>query len=315
MFSILSEVDIFKNRTKKTADIPKLIGQSKAVLEIKRLVKKVERSDVQVLIYGETGTGKEVIARTIHYHSPRREGPFVAINMGAISEDLIESELFGHEKGAFTGAEERREGKFEEAQGGTIFLDEIGEMDLNMQTKLLRVLQEKKICRVGSNKEVSLDVRILAATNKKLEQEVLKGNFREDLYYRLQGFLIFMPPLRERGKDVLLLANHFLSDFCKANHMDRKSFNREVEKVILQHPWPGNIRQLKNFIQRAALMSESTVIRVEDLVFSPSVTGMERKEGMGKETENRLDKLSDRVRKNYKEISGSFFRKMKTFKN
>lgn len=315
MFNILSEVDIFKNKAIKAANNPKLIGQSKAILQIKRLVKKVERSDVQVLIYGETGTGKEVIARTIHSHSPRREGPFVAINMGAISEDLIESELFGHEKGAFTGAEERREGKFEEAQGGTIFLDEIGEMDLNMQTKLLRVLQEKVICRVGSNREISLDVRILAATNRKLEQEVLKGNFREDLYYRLQGFLIFMPPLRERGKDVLLLANHFLSDFCKANQKERKSFNREVEKVILQHHWPGNIRELKYFVQRAVLMSESAVIRVEDLVFSPSVAGVEREELMAKEAGNGLDKLSDQFRKNYKEISGSFLRKIKMLKN
>lgn len=223
-------MEIFKTEEEKERTFPKITGQSKAILQVKRLIKKVEKSDVQVLIAGETGTGKEVVARAIHQQSLRADGPFIAINMGAIPEDLVESELFGHEKGAFTGANSRRIGKFEEANGGTVFLDEIGEMDLSLQTKLLRVLQEKVICRVGSNDEVKLDIRILAATNKALEQEVEAGSFREDLYYRLQGFLIFLPPLRKRGKDVLLLAEHFLLDFCKKTKRNVKHLAKRQER-------------------------------------------------------------------------------------
>lgn len=313
MFNIFREVEIFKNKDKKKADFPRLIGQSKAVQQVKRLIKKVERSNVQVLIAGETGTGKEVVARTIHYQSSRSNGPFVAINMGAIPEDLIESELFGHEKSAFTGADSRRIGKFEEAIGGTIFLDEIGEMDLSLQTKLLRVLQEKTICRVGSNDEIKLDIRILAATNKALEQEVEAGNFREDLYYRLQGFLIFLPPLRERGKDVLLLSRYFLAEFCKANQKESKTFSKAAEKAIMQHNWPGNIRELKSFVERTALMSESVEVGLEDLIFSPSVTGANNFAGLN--AEGLVDDLTDRFRKNYREVSSSLFRKLKVFKS
>ncbi len=248
-----------------------VIGESPEVLKVLRLIQKVERSNIQVLITGESGTGKEVIANTIHYNSPRKRKPFVAVNVAAIPQDLIESELFGHEKGSFTGAIGRRVGKFEEANGGTIFLDEIGEMQLDLQTKLLRVLQESKVTRLGSNREIDLDVRVLAATNKNLSQRVKDGKFREDLYYRLQGFLIQLPPLRDRGNDVLILARHFLWDFCQKNHMREMSLSPEAAKALLQHNWPGNVRELKATVERGALISDTGNIEREDLIFSEAI--------------------------------------------
>ena len=220
-----------------------------------------------VLVTGQSGTGKELVARAIHYNSQRARKPFVTVNMGAIPEDLIESELFGHEKGAFTDARDRRIGKFEEANEGTIFLDEIGEMDLMMQTKLLRVLQEKEVTRIGSNKSIKLDVRVIAATNKNLVQEVKEGRFREDLFYRLQGFLIHLPTLLERGDDVVLLSKNFLSDFCKENRMPNIQLSKEATKFLMDYGWPGNVRELKAVIERAAIMSENNTILPEDLVF------------------------------------------------
>lgn len=248
-----------------------VIGESKEVMKVLRLIQKVEKSNIQVLITGESGTGKEVIANTIHYNSPRKRKPFVAVNVAAIPTDLIESELFGHEKGAFTGASGRRIGKFEEANGGTIFLDEIGEMQMDLQTKLLRVLQESKVTRLGSNKEISLNVRVLAATNKNLSQRVKEGKFREDLYYRLQGFLIALPALNERGNDVLILARHFLKEFCKANHMQPMAFSPEAAKALLEHQWPGNVRELKATVERAALIADSNNIEFDDLIFSEAI--------------------------------------------
>lgn len=248
-----------------------IIGESNAVLKVLKLIQKTEKSNILALITGESGTGKEVIARAIHYNSPRKKKPFVAVNVAAIPEDLIESELFGHEKGAFTGASSRRIGKFEEANGGTILLDEIGEMDVNLQTKLLRVLQEKTVSRIGSNKEIRLDVRVLAATNKHLAHQVRDGKFREDLYYRLQGFLIHLPPLRERENDAILLAKHFLKETFLRNNLQEKTFSRGAIEAIQNHDWPGNIRELKSFVERAALMSEESQITVEDLIFSPSI--------------------------------------------
>jgi DNA-binding NtrC family response regulator len=247
-----------------------IIGESKAALQIIRMIQKVERNNIMVMITGESGTGKEVVARAIHYNSPRKREPFVAVNVAAIPEDLIESELFGHEKGAFTGADSKRIGKFEEANEGTILLDEIGEMDISLQTKLLRVLQESKICRVGSNKEINLNVRVLAATNQNLGKRVKEGKFREDLYYRLQGFLIHLPPLRERDNDVLLLARHFLRNFCEQNRLGNKTFSKKALESMIEHTWPGNIRELKSFIERAALISESNEIGVDDLIYAPS---------------------------------------------
>jgi transcriptional regulator with GAF, ATPase, and Fis domain len=187
--------------------------------------------------------------------------------MGAFPEDLIESELFGHEKGAFTDARERRIGKFEEAKDGTIFLDEIGEMNLNLQTKLLRVLQEKEITRIGSNKTIKLDFRMIAATNRNLTNEVKDGRFREDLFYRIQGFLIHLPPLNERGDDVILLAKSFLAEFCKSNRLEPITISKEAIKFMLDYQWPGNIRELKAVIERAALLCEDKTIRIEDLMF------------------------------------------------
>ena len=190
-----------------------ILGNSSPVMKVLRMIQKVEKSNIMVLVTGQSGTGKELVAKAIHYNSPRGKKPFITVNMGAIPEDLIESELFGHEKGAFTDARDRRIGKFEEANEGSVFLDEIGEMNLMMQTKLLRVLQEKEVTRIGSNKSIKLDVRVIAATNRNLVQEVKEGRFREDLFYRLQGFLIHLPPLFERGDDVILLSKNFLTEF------------------------------------------------------------------------------------------------------
>jgi len=245
----------------------KILGNSSAVLKTLKMIQKVEKSGIMVLVTGQSGTGKELVAKAIHYNSPRGRKPFVTVNMGAIPEDLIESELFGHEKGAFTDARDRRIGKFEEANEGTIFLDEIGEMDLLMQTKLLRVLQEKEVTRIGSNKSIKLDVRVIAATNRNLATEVKEGRFREDLFYRLQGFLIHLPPLFERGDDVILLSKCFLSEFCKENRIPQIALSKECQKFLMDYKWPGNIRELKAVIERAAVMCENNEIKPEDIVF------------------------------------------------
>lgn len=263
------EVEKLKDQIIDRSKYEMVIGESKSILEVLKLLQKVEKTNMIVLITGESGTGKEVIAKTIHYTGPRMRRPFVAVNMAAIPEDLIESELFGHEKGAFTGASSKRIGKFEEANGGTIFLDEIGEMDMSMQTKLLRVLQDGHVTRIGGNKVIKLDVRVLAATNKNLARLVKEGKFREDLYYRLQGFLIQLPPLRERGNDILLLAKHFIKDFCTKNGLETKTLSKDAAKELLEHPWPGNVRELKAMLERAAVISENNKIDVEDLIFSP----------------------------------------------
>jgi DNA-binding NtrC family response regulator len=246
----------------------KILGNSGPVLKVLNMIQKVEKSNIMVLVTGQSGTGKELVARAIHYNSSRAKKPFVTVNMGAIPQDLIESELFGHEKGAFTDARERRIGKFEEAMEGTVFLDEIGEMDMLMQTKLLRVLQEKEITRIGSNKSIKLDVRVIAATNRNLAQEVREGRFREDLFYRLQGFLIHLPPLFERGDDVVLLSKSFLSDFCKENRMTPITLSSEAVSFLMDYKWPGNVRELKAVIERAAIMSENNTIKPSDLVFA-----------------------------------------------
>lgn len=244
-----------------------ILGNSGPVMKVLRMIQKVEKSNIMVLVTGQSGTGKELVARAIHYNSPRARKPFVTVNMGAIPEDLIESELFGHEKGAFTDARDRRIGKFEEANEGTIFLDEIGEMDTMMQTKLLRVLQEKEVTRIGSNKSIKLDVRVIAATNRNLSQEVKEGRFREDLFYRLQGFLIHLPTLLERGDDVILLSKTFLSEFCRENRMPTIALSKEAAQFLMTYKWPGNVRELKAVIERAAIMSENNTILPADLVF------------------------------------------------
>ena len=219
-----------------------IVGSSPATQKIYDLIEKATRTNVTVSVTGETGTGKELVAKAIHYNSTRAKQPFVAVNMAAIPTELIESELFGHEKGAFTGAAARRIGKFEEANAGTLFLDEIAEMDISLQAKLLRALQEKEIIRIGSNKPVKIDCRIIIATNKNLLDEVKKGNFRQDLYYRFYGLQIELPPLRERGNDIILLAKNFIDNFCKENKLEAKTLTAEASKKLLSYPFPGNVR-------------------------------------------------------------------------
>jgi sigma-54 specific flagellar transcriptional regulator A len=241
-----------------------LVGNSRSILEVRRLIEQVANSDATVLILGESGTGKEVVARNLHYHSARRDKPFVPINCGAIPGELLESELFGHEKGAFTGAISARRGRFEMAEGGTLFLDEIGDMPMTMQVKLLRVLQEKTFERVGGNKEFTADVRIVAATHRNLEELIKAGKFREDLYYRLNVFPIEMPPLRARIDDVPLLVNELIA---RMEHEKRGSvrFTPAAMIALCQYRWPGNVRELSNLLERLVIMYPYGVVDVADL--------------------------------------------------
>ena len=248
-----------------------LIGSSAAAQKIFGLIEKATRTHISVSITGETGTGKELVAKAIHYNSKRASKPFVAVNMAAIPRDLTESELFGHEKGAFTGASFRRTGKFEEATGGTLFLDEIAEMDITLQAKLLRALQEKEIVRVGSNKPVKTDCRIITATNKNLQEAVLRGEFRQDLYYRLYGLQVDLPPLRERGNDTILLARHFIKEFCTENDLPEKSLSKASADKLLSYSFPGNIRELKSVIELAVALSVNDEITADNIVLGNEV--------------------------------------------
>ncbi len=241
-----------------------ILGDSPAIKNVYELVEKALDTNITVIISGETGTGKELVAKAIHYNSKRKEKPFVAVNVPAIPSELIESELFGHEKGSFTGASFRRIGRFEEADGGTLFLDEIGEMEQNLQTKLLRVLQEKEIVRIGSNKPVKTDCRIIAATNKILKEEVKKGKFREDLYYRLLGLPIELPPLRERANDILILARHFMESFCMENNIPLKHLTAAAQKRLMNYSFPGNVRELKSLVELAVTLSVKEDIEASD---------------------------------------------------
>jgi two-component system, NtrC family, response regulator AtoC len=245
-----------------------LIGQSESLEKVFTMMDKAIKTNINVSITGETGTGKEVVAKAIHYNSDRKKKNFVAVNMAAIPKDLIESELFGHEKGAFTGALARKAGKFEEANGGTIFLDEIAEMDLNLQSKMLRVLQEREVVRVGGNEIVKLDLRLIVATHKNLSDEVKKGNFREDLFFRIIGLPIALPPLRERGNDILILAKHFADSFAKENKLGPVQFTKEAKDKLLSYHFPGNIRELKAVIDLAVVMCENNEIKPDDITFT-----------------------------------------------
>jgi two-component system response regulator HydG len=242
-----------------------LIGKSEGMNKVFIAIGKASSASATVLITGESGTGKELAARAIHYGSPRSSAPFVPVNCGGIPEGLLESELFGHVKGAFTGATESRAGFFHAADGGTIFLDEISDMSLAMQVKFLRVLQDKEVCMVGSNRTRKIDVRILAATNKNLQDLVKKGLFREDLFYRLNVITINIPPLRERQDDVLLLANHFLTRFAAESGKSTLRFSDEALQSLRSYNWPGNVRELENVIQRLVVMTDGDVIEVPDL--------------------------------------------------
>jgi len=249
-----------------------IIGDSESMREIYKIIKTVSESDYTVLVSGESGTGKELVAKAVHASSPRRDKPFVTINCGAIPENLLESELFGHEKGAFTDAHAQKRGKFEIADRGTIFLDEIGELSLKLQVKLLRVLEDHSIERIGGNEKISLDVRILAATNRDLIEEVKKGDFREDLFYRLSVIAIEIPPLRDRGDDILLLATTFLNRYGKENNKPNLSLTEAAARAIIAYPWPGNVRELENKVKRAVIMARDKKIKPGDLSLPSAAT-------------------------------------------
>jgi transcriptional regulator with PAS, ATPase and Fis domain len=232
------------------------------------LLEKSAKANITVSITGETGTGKELAARAIHFNSDRMKKPFVAINVAAIPKELIESELFGYEKGAFTGADQSKSGKFEEANQGTIFLDEIGEMDLNMQSKLLRVLQERELSRLGSNKTIPIDIRLIVATHRNLLKEVEEGRFRQDLYYRLLGISIDLPPLKERGNDIVMLSKSFIGEFCKLNNLPIKELSQSAIDKLLKYNYPGNVRELRAVSEVAVVMSESDLLDANDIQFN-----------------------------------------------
>ncbi|MDY0186854.1 MAG: sigma 54-interacting transcriptional regulator [Syntrophus sp. (in: bacteria)] len=258
-----------------------IIGHSKVMQEVFGLIVQVADSNATVLINGETGTGKELVALAIHNRSPRRKGPLIQVNCAAMPDTLIESELFGHEKGSFTGAFHHRRGRFEEAHGGTIFLDEVGELSAAAQAKLLRVIQEKKFQPLGGSRVVSVDVRIIAATNRDLEQDVASGQFRADLYYRLNVFPLYLPPLRERGSDIILLADHFIMKYNNELGKSIKTISNAVLEAFLSHPWPGNVRELENCIERAVLLATGSSI--ETVHLPPSLQTRSR-EGERKES-------------------------------
>lgn len=267
-FYLKEEVVKLKQEVVQKYDFQKSIkGTSKPMKSVFSLMEKATKTNINVSVSGATGTGKEVVAKAIHYNSGRRDKPFIAVNVSAIPNELIESELFGFEKGAFTGANSRKKGKFEEANKGTLFLDEIGDMDLNMQAKLLRALQEKEISRLGGNEIIKVDIRLIVATHKNLGEEVKNGRFREDLYYRLLGLPILLPDLKDRGEDVIILAKFFTDEFCKENNMPKVKFSEKAVKKLMQYSFPGNVRELKASVELACVMCNGSFIDDSDINF------------------------------------------------
>jgi DNA-binding NtrC family response regulator len=263
--ALMAENVFLRQEVKKRYDFCNIIGKSQKMQEIFSLIEKVSRSKSTVTIYGSSGTGKELVARAIHYNSPRRDKPFLAFNCSAIPDTLVESELFGHVKGSFTGAYHHKTGLFEEAKGGTVLIDEIGSTSPALQAKLLRVLQEKEIRRVGSNGMVKIDVRLIASTNENLERKVKQGDFREDLFYRLHVIPIFLPDLHDRGEDVHILAEHFLWKYARQENRKIRGFSRDAMRLLTEYSWPGNVRELENAIERAVVISQGDLITREDL--------------------------------------------------
>ncbi len=259
---LVLETKILKKKIEKSRSF-EIIGESKPILEIKSMIERVAPTDARVLITGSNGSGKELVARQLHEYSQRSQMPFIEVNCAAIPSELIESELFGHEKGSFTSAISQRKGKFEQADGGTLFLDEIGDMSLSAQAKVLRALQENKIARVGGDKEIKVNVRILAATNKNLQEEIKKNFFREDLYHRLSVILIRVPSLNERKEDIPLLSNFFLKNICEEHNVSLKKFSEDAIKELQKGDWSGNIRELRNVIERLVILSEGTITSKE----------------------------------------------------
>jgi two-component system nitrogen regulation response regulator NtrX len=262
----------------QAAPAREIIGQSEAIQQLREKLRRVAPTQASVLISGENGTGKELVARALHYLSRRAHLPFVEVNCAAIPEDLIESELFGHEKGAFTGATSRRQGKFDLAHEGTLFLDEIGDMSLKTQSKILRILEEQRFERVGGSRPQQVDVRIVAATNKNLEEEIARGHFREDLYHRINVIPLIVPPLRERREDIPLLAQYFLEELARENETLPKTLSPEVLEALTAGPWPGNVRELKNFIWRLAILAPGPTIEIPDLTLAAPTPGTEPRE-------------------------------------
>jgi DNA-binding NtrC family response regulator len=254
--TLVKETKTLKKQVSKTWD---MIGESKELNNIKDMIERVAPTDARVLITGENGTGKELVSKWIHEKSNRNEAPFIEVNCAAIPSELIESELFGHEKGSFTSAIKQRKGDFEQASSGTLFLDEIGDMSLSAQAKVLRALQENKITRVGGEKEISVDVRIIAATNKNLREEIKKGNFREDLYHRLSVIIISVPALRDRASDIPILANHFMEELCTAQGKAKMIFSEKALVELKNFPWTGNVRELRNVVERLVILCDKEI--------------------------------------------------------
>jgi Nif-specific regulatory protein len=282
------ENERLKDALKEKFHPSNIIGNSKPMQEVYSLIDKISKTKSTVLILGESGVGKELVANAIHYNSMEANEPFITFNCAALPESIIESELFGHEKGAFTGAEKSRIGRFEQAHRGTIFIDEVGELSLPMQAKLLRVLQERVFERVGGNVPIKIDIRVVAATNRDLITMVKEGSFREDLFYRLNVFPILIPPLRERGSDIITLAEHFVNAYVRQFNKEIKRISTPVQEMLLSYPWPGNVRELENVIERSVILSEDSVIHVYNLPLSlqtPLLSSTSYKGGLSKKME------------------------------
>lgn len=264
-YDLTRELENLREDIQKEYNFDNIISADNKMQDVFKLVHKILNNDITVLIYGESGTGKELIARAVHYNGKRKNKPFIVVNCASIPRELLESELFGHEKGSFTGAHQRKLGKFELANGGTLFLDEVGELEMMLQAKLLRVIQEKEFERVGGTELIKSDVRIISATNRDLKTAVETKEFREDLFYRLNSFPIFIPPLRHRRGDILVLAQHFLDTFNKKLEKKIKGFSKRALKLVYEYNWPGNIREMENTIERCLIISESDIIDIVDL--------------------------------------------------
>jgi len=338
ILNILEEVkkEILEKRNyqlikEKEEEKIQIIGNSPKIIELKNQIEKVANSNAWVIIFGENGSGKELVAKSIHYKSPRKNAPFVDINCAAIPDDLIESELFGYEKGAFTNAFTRKLGKIELADGGTLFLDEVADMSLPAQAKLLRVLEEREFTRIGGTQKIKVDIRVISATNKNLEEEIRKGNFRQDLAFRLSVIPIYVPPLRERGEDILLLADYFLDKFSKENKVKPPYLSDSVKNIFLEYKWPGNIRELKNLMERLVILypeQEITPKEIPEYMYKKDIFQKEEdniklmplKEAREEAEKKVIKKALEIYGNNYREISkilevdlSSLYRKIKQY--
>ena len=293
--NLKSENQLLKTQLQEKYKISSIVSQSQKMEEVINVAARVAESKATVLITGENGTGKEVLAKAIHYMSSRKEKPFIAVNVPALTETLLESELFGHDKGAFTGADKMKKGRFEIANGGTLFLDEVGDIPQSIQVKLLRVLQEHQFERVGGTEKIEVDVRIIAATNKELEQKIKDGTFREDLYYRLNVVSIKIPPLRERKEDVLPMIESFIEKYCKENNKEKLEVSKEVVDTLMKYNYPGNVRELENIIERAVVLTRSKVITLNDIPMN--IKGFKEEKSIGSLDEGTLTEQVEALEK------------------